>query len=1256
MKRSQIPNPSQIPNHSITGNTVHYTIQTGALFQQTGLGGNGVNVAPLATQIPVHSAAAPVCGLTVNQYVYCVQPQQVVCVIQPPQVRPSVSVLAIGGPPRGQEQQAVQLNQNSGASTSHSLTVMESQHSRGPQPPQVHPSVPLLAIGGPPRGQEQQAVQLNQNSGVSTSHSLNVRVPQPPQVRPNVPVLAIGGPPRGQEQQAVQLNQNSGASTSHSLTVMESQHSRGPQPPQVHPSVPVLAIGGLSRGQEQQAVQLNQNSCTSTSHSLSVTKSQHSRDPQQAQGRPSVTVLPSGGFSLPKTNGNSLVPATSSLLTEQSTRSDVVINGSQSQNIRTDGLAVASSISTRLPPSISSSANADTFLLASQPDIITNSTRLPTSISSSAKADAFLLASQPDIITNSTRLPTSSSSSDNAAPSTSTSQQSASSEGLSMPIPEKSMSDASSLKHITKISRKDLINISMSTRPQNSAHASLNSASSLKTHSYVARGSCPSTHTPVQTVQEQSKTHKQFHKAVAIVSPISKQCSDGKEKKQASELFKVQCVLAPSEEKAGKISPELGCSAVVPPVSQQCADGERKKINSTLFKVQCVQGPSGEQAVKILPESDCSVVVPPISEQYTGGKRKNQTSEPFMVQKAANILPESTRQNSDGAKCTEVDKGNTDSVKSKRGKNEAPPPGQSRAADAQPNESRDQLGALDGPAQVVSQTPVLKYSLGMLKELVADLEAKAMKQSNRHDDSDLVRTLLNSYWGGSVHNYNYQVARAEGNLQQILQMATVFTEAGEVFFDCIKTEDLSQLNDRFYIVKGDCDVDMSKDTVESSLTDIEEEIGRLGRELANWQRNSTSETCRPLPTVCKKNGGVELHIDTEIMKCVSLESPHLSPPPEATDPLPDGNNADTAQVGDILEIGKELDETILKSPRSPDGFPFKLTVLSSEDIEMFFNCEEDNQMTVCKEPSSPTLSTDGESDGECHNMKLTVLLPEEAKAISKLFEDGTEPSCRSPDTPTRWAGDEVEVGFGSVCLQEKGVDQEHIQVETVDNETEASSGSHVASCLSPSGKSIEGVLRHISKSKKKSGDKGKKPLFKKALSSYIKGNARCLLQKNRKERVSSCGTEAPKQPHKGQVLSPNAKEECVPAANHTQGKRKLLERSDQVVNKSAKSHEFERHATVSQNTTILKNGVKLKQNKSQIRTSHSRSKQKRHTFAEPSHVPGSETSGKSLDSYHLQFNRNTSSPKPFLYSPAETSAKEKVIQNWATAFVPTKFK
>ncbi|XP_063073046.1 uncharacterized protein LOC134463737 [Engraulis encrasicolus] len=1229
MNGSQIPNSTgKIPSHQAT--TVQYALQNGTVLQQTGVVQNSTGV-----QL-VYAPAVPVYQLTG----YCLQSQQAkVYVIQQPQAQPCVPALASGSP--GQAGQQQQNND----SASHSFPVTQSR----PEPPS-DPEQAQVPANGPP-------------SNVSAT---------------------------GQEQQGVgqlvQLEKDSigGGSTSHS------HYSKA----------------GL------------ENSLAPPGNRLSMLGS---------------------------------LPAT---LTS-STNSPILLAVSE------NGIFNNSTNLTVTQPALSVSVRRQSDTSIKLPSL--SSVMMKKSSSAPPKAN------RNKMVTAMSSVPT-------------VSQQSVPSEGMSVLAPEKHM-DVSS--HITRISRNDLINLSIANRAKNTAHAGMNSTPTKgQSHAAQRRTSC--TQTQAQKAQEQ-KAQTQSHKAVAIVPPLSKECADGRDERQTSEPLKMQHIRGPSGEKTVEMFKAGDFSAINPPVYQQSVDDkcnvcveddplvqqEQKKLPEL-----SVEKTHGAKTLSGLMMSDTFFLQTPTTNLHEPkpSTKKTLSQKEFCGERAAKISLESSRlesriMNHKSTHATGVDEHKVDSLPSTKGNEEKSTQSPTRPANAQPDETSLHLATLAEPVQSISPTP-FKCSVGMLKELVADLEAKntaneVMEQSTRSGSPNLVRSLLDIYWGGSARNY--QAARAEG-IHKILKNVSMFTGADDFVFDCMNTDISSQLEDNVCVLNGDRDVDTAEVTVESPPKDIGEEIKRLAEnrsssealgplltecpETSSPLQTGCAEIMGPLPTDCSKTSMPPLTerpetprplpttcfeptspVQTESPKtprslqtrcfepitpvrtgCSETSLPSLTECPETprplqtrwfepispvqtefsenpmplrTERLKSPSPVDPVQTkGSVTPhplltehlstpsplqtncfepgrplltedmTGHEVNDTLSHSPRSPCISPVNITLVPAEDIEWLFNSGKDDQMALNKEPFSPPLSNEGQSDSVLKDIKVTVCSVDQVKSIFELFEDGLEPSSKSPDQSTMCTGEKTETSLCSnVAPCSSGSDKSFIEnTKTVSDNKAAPCSTGVgkstlldiAPCPSNSSKSVDKntktksvghcVDRHLLSVLKK---KTQKPLFKKALSSYIKENTR-VPQNSRQSERPSIATVSPKQTKvKGQIVSPNdRKGSCATTGLDFQVKRKLCEHSDEVVHRTAESH-----STGSQDDRTLNTDVKLKRHTSPVDTSHS-SSTKRPCKEASSPSPVSKTPVKTVDS------RDHLTTKAFLYSPAETSAKNKVKQNWATAFVP----
>ena len=621
------------------------------------------------------------------------------------------------------------------------------------------------------------------------------------------------------------------------------------------------------------------------------------------------------------------------------------------------------------------------------------------------------------------------------------------------------------------------------------------------------RPSVDGTNIVVQTIRGQLKTHVHIHRAVAVVPPISQQSTDdheGKKQNCDKQPFKIQSVWSLAGENTGESLHESGCHPSVIDWSSVKSSSDHKTVEDQ----DCCQNG--------VPAGHCA----PNSSQLTGQK-------------------------SDAAECPKVDGGIIDSLKSKNEEISIQPQ-EYQTTNTQSNQNYGQLGGLDGPRHVLSRSMV-KYTLGMLKELVADLEAEDVKQGSRSDHGpDVVETLLGLYWGGS--SYNYMVAKAEGAIQNILQEATEFHMADEsVVFDGMRMDDLYQLRDRFYILNRDSDVYKPEHT-----------------NLSN-------------PYIHDK----ETVTDT-------VKSDHR----EVQD-LPEGE--EQYDCG-ILELGNKPEKDHTKCQKSSGVFPVKSTVLS-EDATKFFDCRESLTGSFShKEPTSPALCFGEELNQDFPKMKIQVLSPDEVKALSKiLYEDRKEGSSTSPPGALHsHAGDATEVG--PVSSQQGCANQQRIHAETGDGKTlDLCKGVPSISALI---KLVKGIDRHIPVADKKLNDKGKRTLFKKrphscrtkALNVKDTRDPRCLPHDDRNAQ-KSCGIMAPKQLLNGPGISQKG---CVSPPKRVHGPRSMpypyhriafdsrvtpstkgfvrndekewLEHDgeDQAVHKLTKSHGLERQCTAPQ--------------------------------------------------------------------------------------------
>ncbi|XP_076152734.1 uncharacterized protein LOC143136118 [Alosa pseudoharengus] len=694
--------------------------------------------------------------------------------------------------------------------------------------------------------------------------------------------------------------------------------------------------------------------------------------------------------------------------------------------------------------------------------------------------------------------------------------------------------------------------------------------------------------------------------------------------------------------------------AVVPPTLQQRPDDdERKKEkgDEQSIKIHSVWSDAAENTDENISKPDChpSVIAIDGSDVKSSTDHKRVVNEGchqtvVSFKKCVPNLSQSTGQKSDVAKHPKM-KGSIVDLKSKT-EEITTQPNQHATTNTHPEQNYGLLGSIRDP---------VKFSLRMLKEFIANLEAEQIKQNGKSDDSsDLVHTLLDLYWGGS--SYNYKTAKAEGVIENILQEATEFNIANDsVVFDGMKVEDLYQLKERFHIPKWDCNVSVSDDIFKSSSRGIKEKVGGLDKQ--STENSFISETCSLLPPE---------HIET--MVGVSLEDPHCSPSAKTLDKATDlertgTNNAEDSQkpaislsnlhVSDneivtdteknafyssnvpnirkckkqddcgILELEKTPEKDYTISPKSPRDFAVKLTMLSSEDIMKMFDCENNGKIkNLCENLSSTAPSTAEESNQGFTKMKMQVLSPDEAKALSKLFnKDDKEGFCTSsPDMPHRHADDdEDETGLGS--LQKGNVNPDQIQEETVDGKTLDLSGGSVLPCIFANN-SGKGIHSHTITADKMVLDKNKLSMFKKVkhsspdktLTVEDAVKPRCLQPKSSNAQ-KSCGTTTLKKLSHGPTTSQKAKKGFLSSAKYVHGAKGVLH--PHLLSKSNSC------ATLSVKDLARSNKRKWVEH-------------------------GSE------DQVTLV---TSSPPKPsIVFSPMEKSAKEKVLKNWESTFVPTNVK
>ncbi|XP_062374537.1 uncharacterized protein LOC134062523 [Sardina pilchardus] len=632
----------------------------------------------------------------------------------------------------------------------------------------------------------------------------------------------------------------------------------------------------------------------------------------------------------------------------------------------------------------------------------------------------------------------------------------------------------------------------------------------------------------------QLKTHTQ--RAVAVVPPILQQCTDGDERKKEKgdeQPFKILSVWSEAAENTDENSSKSGCHPSVTGI-----DGSDVKSSSYCKRVEN----EGHQIV--IPFRQC---VPNLSK--SAGQKSDVAKHPKMNGSIVDL------------------KSKTEEI--------ATQPNQHVTTNSRPGQNYGPLGRFRDPVHVSFRTPIVKYSLRMLKELIADLEAEHMKQNGKSDDdSDLVQNLLDLYWGGS--SSNYMTAKAEGAIENILQEATEFNMANDsVVFDGMKVEDLYQLKDRFHILKKDCDVSVSEDTFKSSSRGIKGKVGGLDKE--STENHCVSETSSLLPPEHLRNTkGFDLHSDIKTMAGVSLEDPHGSPSAKTLGKATalDTNNAEHSQLPairlsnlhvpdnemvtdtvsvfyskcknqddcDIQEMGKAPERDHIISSKSLD-FAVKLTMLSSEDTIKMFDCEKNGKMKNLSENlSSAAPSTAEESDQGCAKMKIQVLSPDEVKALSKLlYEDGTEGLCTaSPDTL-----DVHQDETGLVSLQKGNANPDQIQAKIIDGKTLVGSGGSAAPCIFTSNKSVEGIHGHTITADKMAQtdvpDENKLSVFKK-----VQRSAPEEALTNKRSNAQTCGTTVPRKLSHGPTTSKKAKASVKDLARSQ--KRKWVEHGgeDQV--------------------------------------------------------------------------------------------------------------
>lgn len=744
-------------------------------------------------------------------------------------------------------------------------------------------------------------------------------------------------------------------------------------------------------------------------------------------------------------------------------------------------------------------------------------------------------------------------------------------------------------------------------------------------------------HTQVQTFREQSKMPTQ--RAVAVVPPISQQCPDDSGVRKKQNPVKIQHVLSESAEKTKENLFESGCN---PSVTD--SDSFSTKSSSDHNRVE--------------------------------HQSSHQTVGP--VRQCVSNLSQSIEQTPIVTEHPEVHSSGTDTLKPET-EGTTIEPNQRTLTSSPSDKSYSPLDGISDYANVLSRTPIVKYSLGMLKELVVDQEAEYLKQNRKSDDGpDLVHTLLDLYWGGS--SYNYMTAKA-GAIQNALQEACEFEVADEsMIFDGIKMEDLCQLKDRFHILHEDYDV--SSLLKYSSSTGIKEKVAKPDKEPA--ENSFISETCRLLSPEQEKNVKDDLCSDTETivspMNGAQLEVPHCSPSAETFDKT-DVESTVTKPADNDQKSGTDLSNLCVNVNAINDSYsskvqsipvsekqdhcdiqvpennpPVEMTMLSSDMIK-FLECEE-NDKVLCNEPPSPSPSTGEGSIEEFSKIKIQVLSPDEVMALSNLFhEDGKDgSSTSSQDTPHSHADDEKELDV--VPMQNVNVNQEQSQIETVDDDgtLDLSRGAGDPSVFT-SNKSDKTVHNHpqsnkkVIKNKLQHGSQEKSLIAKDVVEPrHVPHKTRDAQALNGQAQFSKlCDDQRTSLKAKKGFLSPakhvHGANDTLHQYHHTKSiatpsgkdfvrssKRKGVEHhgEDEVAHKLKKSHELEKLSSLLHNT------------------------QARDRLAVTAR-PGGLV--KEQEEKQSDCSPKISSAKLSIGSPSvERSAKEKVLRNWVSTYVPTDVK
>lgn len=724
--------------------------------------------------------------------------------------------------------------------------------------------------------------------------------------------------------------------------------------------------------------------------------------------------------------------------------------------------------------------------------------------------------------------------------------------------------------------------------------------------------------------------------------------------------------------------------AVVPPISQQCTVDSDGRKNQNPVKVQHVSSESAEKTKENLFESGCNPSVTDSDSSSTKSssdhnrvehQSSHQTVGP--VRQCLSNLSPSIEQKSMVTEHPEVHSSGTDTLKPET-EGTTNEPNQRRLTSSPSDKSYSPLDGISDYAHVLSKTPIVKYSLGMLKDLVADQEAEYLKQNRKSDDGpDLVHTLLDLYWGGS--SYNYMTAKA-GAIQNTLQEACEFEVADEsMIFDGIKMEDLCQLKDRFHILHED--YDDSSLLKYSSSTFIKEKVGKPDKEPA--ENSFISETCKLLSPEQEKKVKDDLCSDTETIvspvKGAQLEDPHCSPSAKTFDktdvestiinPADNDQKSGTdfsnlcvnvnAINSDLcsskvqsIPVSEKQDHCDIQVPEN--NHPVEITMLSS-DMMKFLECEE-NDNVLCNEPPSPSPSTGEESNEEFSKIKIQVLSPDEVMALSKLLhEDGKDgSSTSSQDTPHSHADDEKELEV--VPMQNVNVNQEQSQVETVDDDWTLDLSRGVAD---PSVFTLNKSVHNHPKSNKKVINKNKiqQGSQEKSLLAKDAVELRHAPHKTRDAQALNGQAKFSKLCH-DQRTSLKAKKGFLSPAKHMHGanytlhqyhhtksiatpsgkdlvrnrKRKGVEHhgEDEVVHKLKKSHALEKLSSLQHNT-------------------HARDRLA--VTARPGGLVKEQEEKRSDCSPKISSAKNSIGS-----SSVERSAKEKVLRNWVSTYVPTDVK